>query len=88
DVYKRQLYNTALVLSPSGELAATYRKIHRFGFDQGEAVLMTAGDSLTTVTLPEQTLGIATCYDLRFPELFRGLVDTGATTMVVAAGWP
>ncbi|MCX5585647.1 carbon-nitrogen family hydrolase [Streptomyces erythrochromogenes] len=82
------LYNTALVLSPAGELAATYRKIHRFGFDQGEAVLMSAGDSLTTVELPEQTLGIATCYDLRFPELFRGLVDAGATTMIVAAGWP
>ncbi|MGW0365485.1 carbon-nitrogen family hydrolase [Streptomyces sp. NPDC002990] len=82
------LYNTTLVLSPAGELAATYRKIHRFGFDQGEAVLMSAGDSLTTVALPEQTLGIATCYDLRFPELFRGLVDAGATTMVVAAGWP
>ncbi|MEJ8643385.1 carbon-nitrogen family hydrolase [Streptomyces sp. MS1.HAVA.3] len=82
------LYNTALVLSPAGELAATYRKIHRFGFDQGEAVLMSAGESLTTVELPEQTLGIATCYDLRFPELFRGLVDAGATTMVVVAGWP
>ncbi|MGW1935677.1 carbon-nitrogen family hydrolase [Streptomyces goshikiensis] len=82
------LYNTALVLSPEGELAATYRKIHRFGFDQGEAVLMSPGDTLTTVALPEQTLGLATCYDLRFPELFRGLVDAGATTMVVAAGWP
>ncbi|MFE2165843.1 carbon-nitrogen family hydrolase [Streptomyces sp. NPDC059447] len=82
------LYNTVLVVSPEGELAATYRKIHRFGFDQGEAVMMTPGDSLTTVRLPEQTLGIATCYDLRFPELFRGLVDAGATTMVVAAGWP
>lgn len=81
------LYNTALVLSPEGELAATYRKIHRFGFDQGEAVLMSPGDTLTTVALPEQTLGLATCYDLRFPELFRGLVDAGATTMVVAAGW-
>ncbi|MCX5405878.1 carbon-nitrogen family hydrolase [Streptomyces sp. NBC_00335] len=82
------LYNTALVLSPAGELAATYRKIHRFGFDQGEAVLMSAGESLTTVALPEQTLGLATCYDLRFPELFRGLVDAGATTLVVSAGWP
>ena len=82
------LYNTAVVLSPEGELAASYRKIHRFGFDQGEAVMMAAGDSLTTVALPEQTLGLATCYDLRFPELFRGLVDAGATTMVVSAGWP
>ncbi|MDD9377649.1 carbon-nitrogen family hydrolase [Streptomyces sp. ZAF1911] len=82
------LYNTALVLSPTGELAATYRKIHRFGFDQGEAIMMSAGESLTTVALPEQTLGLATCYDLRFPELFRGLVDAGATTLVVSAGWP
>ncbi|MFE9766897.1 carbon-nitrogen family hydrolase [Streptomyces sp. NPDC005808] len=82
------LYNTSLVFSPSGELAAAYRKIHRFGFDKGEAVLMGAGSELVTVRLPETTLGIATCYDLRFPELFRGLVDRGAETLVLAAGWP
>ncbi|WP_046727677.1 carbon-nitrogen family hydrolase [Streptomyces humi] len=82
------LYNTALVFSPSGELAAAYRKIHRFGFDKGEAVLMGAGQELVTVRLPETTLGVTTCYDLRFPELFRGLVDAGAETMVVSAGWP
>ncbi|MGW8062211.1 carbon-nitrogen family hydrolase [Streptomyces ziwulingensis] len=83
-----QLYNTSLVLSPSGELAAAYRKIHRFGFDRGEAVLMGAGSELVTVRLPETTAGVATCYDLRFPELFRGLVDAGAETLVVPAGWP
>ncbi|MFD5011211.1 carbon-nitrogen family hydrolase [Streptomyces chartreusis] len=82
------LYNTSLVFSPSGELAAAYRKIHRFGFDKGEAVLMAAGDDLVTVRLPGTTLGLATCYDLRFPELFRGLVDAGAETLVVPAGWP
>ncbi|MEU4871851.1 carbon-nitrogen family hydrolase [Streptomyces sp. NPDC021608] len=82
------LYNTSLVFSPSGELAASYRKIHRFGFDKGEAVLMAAGEDLVTVALPETTLGVATCYDLRFPELFRGLVDAGAETLVVPAGWP
>ncbi|MEW2300203.1 carbon-nitrogen family hydrolase [Streptomyces sp. NPDC006655] len=82
------LYNTALVFSPSGDLAAAYRKIHRFGFDKGEAVLMGAGRELVTVRLPATTLGVATCYDLRFPELFRGLVDAGAETMVVSAGWP
>ncbi|MFJ7042100.1 carbon-nitrogen family hydrolase [Streptomyces sp. NPDC101112] len=82
------LYNTSLVFSPSGELAATYRKIHRFGFDKGEAVLMGAGAELVTVRLPDTTLGVATCYDLRFPELFRGLVDAGAETFVVPAGWP
>ena len=82
------LYNTSLVFSPSGNLAAVYRKIHRFGFDKGEAVLMGAGRELVTVRLPETVLGVATCYDLRFPELFRGLVDAGAETLVVPAGWP
>ncbi|MFH8284978.1 carbon-nitrogen family hydrolase [Streptomyces antibioticus] len=82
------LYNTSLVFSPSGQLAAAYRKIHRFGFDKGEAVLMGAGQELVTVRLPDTTLGLGTCYDLRFPELFRGLVDAGAETFVLPAGWP
>ncbi|MBB4792820.1 putative amidohydrolase [Streptomyces nodosus] len=82
------LYNTSLLFSPSGELAAAYRKIHRFGFDKGEAVLMGAGTEPVTVSLPETTLGVATCYDLRFPELFRALVDAGAETLVIPAGWP
>jgi len=82
------LYNTSLVFSPSGELAAAYRKIHRFGFDKGEAVLMNAGEEPVTVRLPATTVGIATCYDLRFPELFRALVDAGAETFVLSAGWP
>ncbi|CAL2055692.1 MULTISPECIES: carbon-nitrogen family hydrolase [Streptomyces] len=82
------LYNTSLVFSPSGELAAAYRKIHRFGFDQGEAVLMGAGREPVTVPLPGTTLGLGTCYDLRFPELFRALVDAGAEVLVLPAGWP
>ncbi|WP_217176742.1 carbon-nitrogen family hydrolase [Streptomyces sp. AC495_CC817] len=82
------LYNTSLVFSPSGDLAASYRKIHRFGFDKGEAVLMGAGAELVTLRVPDTTVGIATCYDLRFPELFRGLVDAGAEMFVVSAGWP
>ncbi|MFE5402267.1 carbon-nitrogen family hydrolase [Streptomyces sp. NPDC056580] len=82
------LYNTSLVFSPSGDLVAAYRKIHRFGFDKGEAVLMSAGRDAVTVPLPRTTLGVATCYDLRFPELFRTLVDAGAETLVIPAGWP
>ncbi|MGW1813413.1 carbon-nitrogen family hydrolase [Streptomyces sp. NPDC002125] len=82
------LYNTTLVFSPQGERVAAYRKIHRFGFDKGEAVMMGAGEELVTVALPETTLGLATCYDLRFPEQFRGLVDAGAETLVISAGWP
>nr|WP_223183565.1 MULTISPECIES: carbon-nitrogen family hydrolase [unclassified Streptomyces] len=82
------LYNTSLILSPEGEPVASYRKIHRFGFDKGEMVLMARGEKLVTVDLPELTIGVGTCYDLRFPELFRGLVDAGAQAFVVPAGWP
>ncbi|MCX4512076.1 carbon-nitrogen family hydrolase [Streptomyces sp. NBC_01619] len=86
--HEGRLYNTSLVYSPDGRLVSVYRKIHRFGFDKGEAVMMAAGEDLVTVRLPGTTLGLATCYDLRFPELFRGLVDAGAEVLVVPAGWP
>jgi len=82
------LYNTSLLLSPDGGIQRTYRKIHRFGFDRGEAALMAAGHQVVTASLPQATLGLATCYDLRFPELFRLLVDAGAQLLVVPAGWP
>jgi predicted amidohydrolase len=82
------LYNTSLVISPEGTLVRTYRKIHRFGFDKGEATLMSAGSEITTVAAAGAVLGLATCYDLRFPELFRGLVDAGADVLTVPAGWP
>ncbi len=84
------LYNTSLLFAPDGTLHRYYRKIHRFGFDRGEAVLMAAGQEIVTARLdgPGVTVGLATCYDLRFPEQFRLLVDAGAELMVVPAGWP
>ncbi|GAA1966702.1 carbon-nitrogen family hydrolase [Kitasatospora viridis] len=82
------VYNTSLVFSPGGDLVQTYRKIHRFGFDSGEAVAMGAGQEIVTAGTEFATLGLATCYDLRFPELFRALLDAGAELMVVPAAWP
>ncbi|MET7987646.1 MULTISPECIES: carbon-nitrogen family hydrolase [unclassified Streptomyces] len=84
------LHNTSLLFGPDGGLHGTYRKIHRFGFDRGEAALMTAGQEVVTAPLTGTglTAGLATCYDLRFPEQFRLLVDVGADLLVVPAGWP
>ncbi|HEY5835666.1 carbon-nitrogen family hydrolase [Streptomyces sp.] len=82
------LFNTSLLFSPDGRLHAVYRKIHRFGFDQGEAALMAAGREIVTARLPHTVLGLATCYDLRFPEQFRLLIDAGAHVLVIPAGWP
>ncbi len=82
------LYNTSVVLGPDGVRRSVYRKIHRFGFDKGEAAMMGAGDAIATVALPTATAGLATCYDLRFPELFRQLTDAGSELLIVPAGWP
>lgn len=82
------IYNTSLLFAPDGELVHTYRKIHRFGFDSGEAVVMGAGQEIVTAATDFGTLGLATCYDLRFPELFRALLDAGAQLLVIPAAWP
>ncbi len=72
------LYNTALLFDRAGELRGCYRKIHRYGFDTGEATLMGGGRDIVTVPTDFGVIGLAICYDLRFPELFRGLLDAGA----------
>lgn len=91
----RDLWNTSIVFGPDGGLLATYRKIHRFGFGSGEPRLMEAGKEVVTIDLPPcngsgpgPRLGLTTCYDLRFPELYRAQVDAGATIFVVPAAWP
>lgn len=83
-----KLYNTAVLIGAEGDLRATYRKIHRFGFDAGEAVLLAAGDTFLTLTGGPLPMGVATCYDLRFPELFRKFTDAGAGMFVISASWP
>jgi predicted amidohydrolase len=93
----RGLWNTSMVFGPGGDLLATYRKVHRFGFGKGEPVLLEAGTDIVTVDLPRPvsapegpsvTTGLATCYDLRFPEQFRLLLDAGASLVLVPAAWP
>ena len=81
-------YNTSVLFAPNGELVATYRKIHLFGFDGGETVLMSGGEELVVVDTPLGPTGLATCYDLRFPEMFRALAEGGATAVLMTSGWP
>ena len=80
-------FNTSVLFGPDGSVAATYRKIHVFGYG-GEAELMSAGDELVVVETPLGMTGLATCYDTRFPEQFRAMVDSGATAFLITSGWP
>lgn len=81
-------YNTALLFSPDGKLVTTYRKQHLFGFADGERTVIAAGDELSIADTPLGRTGLLTCYDLRFPEQFRALVDEGCESFLITAGWP
>ncbi len=84
-------YNTSVVLSPDGKIAAVYRKIHLFDIEmrEGPSVMESAsyapGRDIVTLDTPVGTLGLSICYDLRFPELFRILTLRGAKILVVPA---
>lgn len=82
------LTNTAVVFEPDGSLSAVYRKIHLFGFADGEPKFLTPGQDLVVAETSVGRLGLATCYDLRFPEMFRRLTDADAELFVVPAAWP
>ena len=83
-----RLHNTSVVVNPDGSVANTYRKVHLFGYGSRESELLTPGDAVRTSDVAGLATGITTCYDLRFPELYRSLVDEGAEQVVVCAAWP
>jgi predicted amidohydrolase len=82
------LANTTFVATPTGDVIAAYRKIHVFGYQSRETELITHGQEVVTVATDIGRIGLAICYDLRFPELFRALVDEGADIVVIPAAWP
>jgi len=82
------LFNTSLLISPRGELINKYRKIHLFGYESEESKILTPGMSPSVVRTELGVLGITTCYDLRFPELYRKMSEEGAVIFLVVSAWP
>lgn len=88
------VFGTCHVVDPKGEVRATYRKIHLFDVDlpdsaesYRESASMDRGIEPVTADTPLGRLGVTICYDVRFPELYRRLVDSGATVFSVAAAF-
>ncbi|MGW8195246.1 MAG: carbon-nitrogen hydrolase family protein [Desulforhopalus sp.] len=81
--------NIAIALGPDGSLIARYHKIHLFdALNVRESKTMTAGHTPPPVfTLNGLKVGLAICYDLRFPELFRNLAQRGAEAVLVPSAW-
>ncbi len=68
--------NACLVFDDAGNQVARYDKIHLFGFEKGkeryeERLFIEAGEDISVIDTPAGRAGLAICYDLRFPELFR-----------------
>ncbi len=86
-------YNTSVVFGPDGTRLATYRKIHLFDVDVDAALRFRESDTVVpgtepvVVDTPAGRLGLSICYDLRFGELYRALVDAGAQILLVPSAF-
>lgn len=86
--------NACIYMRADGDIASVYRKIHLFDVDlpDGTKILesetVEAGsDPAVVADAPFGTLGLSVCYDLRFPELYRRLVDAGAIALAIPAAF-
>ena len=88
-------YNTSLLFAPDGQCVATYRKMHLFDVDLESSGGVTflesdrtiAGSEVVVADTPIGRMGLSICYDLRFPELYRQMVDQGATSLAIPAAF-
>ncbi len=81
------IYNAA-ILAEAGKIKAVYKKIHLFdAFGHKESALFSSGRELAIAELRGFTVGLAVCFDLRFPELFRAMAYRGVDLFIVPSAW-
>jgi len=84
------IFNTLVAADPAGDITALYRKLHlydAFGFTESSIVHPGTVEAPMTFEADGLVFGMQTCYDLRFPEVTRRLVDAGADVVLVPAEW-
>jgi predicted amidohydrolase len=90
-----RVYNTSVMVSPEGEVEATYRKIHLFDVDLSdrgggrfqESASIAPGEQLVVARTPFGGVGLSICYDLRFPELYRALSSQDVRFLTVPSAF-
>ncbi|HUZ40067.1 MAG TPA: carbon-nitrogen hydrolase family protein [Acidimicrobiales bacterium] len=88
-----KFFNTSVVIGASGEIVATYRKIHLFDVNVPDAIvhresdIIEPGEEIVVASLEEFALGMSICFDVRFPELYRKLALAGANVIAVPAAF-
>ena len=81
------VHDSAAFFAPNGQVMGVYRKIHLFG-PMGEDRYLKAGQAPLNLDLPWGKTGLAICYDLRFPEMFRRYGVEGARLVLMPSAWP
>ena len=83
-----KLYNTSFAINRQGEIIGKYRKIHLFKYLGGtENETITAGEKEVIIDFDFGKVGIAICFDIRYPMLFKKLVKMGADIIVLPTAW-
>ncbi len=87
-----RVFNRCTVWAPDGTLAAMYDKVHLFAFEQGEerydeGRVLRAGDAPVALQAGALRLGLSVCYDLRFPELYRALMNPPCDLLAVPSAF-
>ncbi|MCL2841167.1 MAG: hypothetical protein FWE05_10400 [Defluviitaleaceae bacterium] len=78
-------YNTMYVFRNDGRIIAKYRKINLFGDEKN---VFSRGNEITTFNIDDFRFGLMNCYDIRFPEISRGLIDKNCSVFVVSSAFP
>ena len=87
-VMKRgKIYNTAYVIGPDGEIQGSYSKRHLF-HEYLESKLMEPGRGMLCTHIQGVKCGLAICFELYFPKMFRKMSQKGTTLVIVPAQWP
>jgi len=93
EMYEGKIYNSCFVFDKSGELIGRHRKVHLFDVDISEGIafresdILSAGSGITVFDTKLCRMGIAVCYDMRFPEMIRLMALKGAKLVIMPAAF-
>ncbi len=88
-----KVHNTSVYVARNGEVTASYRKIHLYDVDLADGTSLRESDTVApghevvTADAPFGKLGLSVCYDVRFPELYRKLIDLGSIALSIPAAF-
>ena len=93
EIEEDKIYNTSFTFNSEGQIIGKHRKVHLFdidvkgGISMKESDTLTAGDRMTVIDTEYGRIGVAICYDVRFPELIRNMTLAGAQMIVLPAAF-